>query len=337
MSTEVRTDARGPVILAGPDRSGTTLLYAIVGSHPRIAMVRRTNEWRFFYRRYGDLSDPANLDRILADLATYKRVAKLEPDIDRLRRDFEAEGPATYGRLFSLLHEQLAAREGKPRWGEKSLHTEHHTDDLFAEMPDARVVHMLRDPRDRYASVMKRHGRDVHRVAAATGRWIRSTDAGLRNRRRWPDRYRIVRYEDLVREPEPTVREVCAFLGEDYDPVMLQMEAEPEHRDTGGNSSFGDVKPGEISTVAIGRFRDRCTPMEIRFIEAMAGRRMRRVGYPLAKPSLAGTRLRYYGGFLPANAARMAAWMTLAWARGRRAVPAHGMTKDDAAEVDDGG
>jgi Sulfotransferase family len=313
----------GPVLIAGPDRSGTTLLYAIMGSHSRIAMVRRTNVWRFFYRRYGDLADPANLDRCLQELVTYRRVARLEPDAEAIRLRF-AEGPKTYGRLFSLLLEQVAEREGKPRWGDKSLHTEHHAKEVFTEFPDARIVHMLRDPRDRYSSAIKRHGRDVHRVAAATGRWLLSTRAGFRDQQRWPDRYRVVRYEDLCREPERVVREVCAFYEEEYEPAMLLMGAEPEHRDAGGNSSFGDIEPGTISTKGIGRYRTGLSAMERRFVEAMAGPLMSAVGYAPDRPSLAGHRLRYYGWFLPVNALRMVGWMTIARImvrRGRRVPP----------------
>ena len=302
----------GPVFIAGPDRSGTTLIYAILGSHSRISMVRRTNVWRFFYRRYGDLAVAANFERCLHDLILYRRIAKLQPDADRLRREFQAEGPKTYGRLFSLLHEQLAEREGKPRWGDKSLHTEHHAAEVFAEFPDARIVHMLRDPRDRYSSAIKRHGRDVHRVAAATGRWLLSTRAGLRDAQRWPDRYTIVRYEDLAREPDRVMREVCAFFGEAFEPEMLRMGAEPEHTAAGANSSFGDIEPGAISTKAIGRYRTGLSPMEWRFVQAMAGPLMRAMGYELDEVELRGTRLRYYAWFLPLNAARMLGWMTFA-------------------------
>ena len=70
---------------------------------------------------------------------------------------------------------------------------------------------MLRDPRDRYASAMKRHGRDVHRVAAATGRWLRPRAWGSATSSAGPTATRVVRYEDLVREPERVVHEVCAF------------------------------------------------------------------------------------------------------------------------------
>jgi hypothetical protein len=318
----------GPVILTGPDRSGTTLIYAIMGSHTQVHMVRRTNEWRFFYRRYGDLADRANLERCVHDLVRYRRIAKLEPDADRLLRDFAAGGPATYGRLFSLLHEQLAEREGKPRWGEKSLHTEHHAAEVFREYPDARIVHMLRDPRDRYASVAKRYGRDEHRVHAATGRWLGSTRAGLRNQQRWPDRYRVIRYEDLAREPEATAREVCDFFGLPFEPAMLRMGAEPERM--AGNSSFGDVTPGTISTAAIGRYQDVLSAMEVRFVEAMAGPLMPAVGYEPARPDLGGDGLRY-AWYLPVNAVRMVGWMALMRIRRRRHRPTHGMTAEEAA------
>jgi hypothetical protein len=37
-----------------------------------------------------------------------------------------------------------------------------------------------------------------------------------------PQRCRLVRYEDLVRGPETTLKEICRFLGEDFDPGMLR-------------------------------------------------------------------------------------------------------------------
>ena len=54
-----------PIFIAGPDRSGTTLMFALLASHPNLSMVRRTNMWRYFHGRYGDLGDPQNLERCL--------------------------------------------------------------------------------------------------------------------------------------------------------------------------------------------------------------------------------------------------------------------------------
>ena len=114
-----------PLFLAGPDRSGTSLIYTLLASHPNIAMVRRTNMWRYFYGRFGDLSDAQNLERCLTSMVTFKRMRHLLPDPDRIRREFQ-QGEPTYGRLFALFYEHHAERMGKPRWGDKSLHTEHY-------------------------------------------------------------------------------------------------------------------------------------------------------------------------------------------------------------------
>jgi sulfotransferase family protein len=314
-----------PVFVAGPDRSGTTLMFALLASHPDISMVRRTNMFRYFYERYGDLSRPENLDRCLQDMTRYRRMRHLQPDADRIRREF-LDGPPTYGRLFALFHAHHAERAGRPRWGDKSLHTEHHADEVFTAFPDARVVHMVRDPRDRYASVRKRHGADLSRVGAATARWLMSTRAGSRNAARYPDRYLLVRYEDLVREPEATTRRVCDHIGVRFTPEMLTMDGAPSHRDTGGNSSFGDLEPGAISVRAVGRFRNVLAPGDLTFIDIFAGRALARLGYERARGDLrAAQRVRFVAWELPVGAARMLGWMLFTRAelwRGERLSPA---------------
>jgi hypothetical protein len=309
-----------PVFVAGPDRSGTTLMFALLASHPDLCMVRRTNMWRYFYRRYGDLADNENLDRCLQDMMRYRRMRHLQPDADRIRREFSA-GTPSYGRLFALFHDHNAQRAGKSRWGDKSLHTEHFADDVFTEFPRARILHLVRDPRDRYASVRRRNRNDLSRVGAATGRWLRSVRAARRNTGKYPDRYRIVRYEDLVLAPESTMRHVCEFIGLPYMPRMLSMDAVPEHRDRGGNSSFGDLEPGAISVRGIGRYRATLSPADRAFIQLVAGDALAKVGYARDDVHLSATeRACFVGWLVPMQGLRMVAWMTKARLRMRRRV-----------------
>lgn len=317
--------ATAPILLTGPDRSGTTLLYALLGSHPDVSMVRRTNMWRWFDQRYGDLAVTANLDRCLDAMLRYERMDVLELDEARIRAAF-ADGPKTYGRLFDIIHSHHARRRGRSRWADKSLHTEFHADRVLAELPDARIVHMVRDPRDRYASIIRRYVDRRKGGGAIMGGWLASVRQGDRNVAHHPDRYLLLRYETLAHVPESTLLSVCDFLDLDFAPEMLGMGSVAETTDYSGNSSFGALTPGTISTRPIGRYRQVLTPRQIAFVQACAGRPMRAHGYELDDVTLpVGERLIFLARDLPVGLARLAGWMATRRRDERRSngVPEH--------------
>ena len=339
---------KAPIIVTGPDRSGTTLMFALLASHSRISMSRRTNMWRWFYGRFGDLGRPANLERCLDVMMRYHRLAQLEPDPVRITREFQ-EGEPTYGRLFDLFHQHHAEAIGKPRWGDKSLHTEHFADEIIEDFPEARIIHMMRDPRDRYASVSRRYQNRSKGVGSITGRWILSTRRGEGNVASHGDNYMVVRYEDLASSPERTLNAVCDFIGEDFESSMLSMRGAPEHGDE-GNSSFERINPGVISTRSIGRWRSVLSDREVASIQALTGGRMEHYGYkPEPPPMSARARARFVLGQLPYDAARTTGWLI---AHGRRerfggeipaqrlrevpvSVPSEGQISDSAAQGGD--
>lgn len=306
--------AGGPIFVAGLERSGTSLMYALLASHPHIAMTRRTNLWTHFYGQYGDLGDDANLDRCLGTMMRYRRLVKLRPDMERLRGEFGA-GDRTYGRLFGLLCQQHAEHLGKPRWGDKSLNTERYAQPIFDAYPDARILHMIRDPRDRFASSLTRWQRRRGGIGAGTAEWLASARLALHNERDHPGAYRVIRYESLVSAPDEAVREVCGFIGEPFAPEMLSMEGAPAFVDRGSNSSYGQRTPGTITTSSVGRFREVLSPRQIAFVQRLARGEMAQFGYeadPVPLPLFG--RVRFAVETVPLENARLLAW------RGREAV-----------------
>jgi hypothetical protein len=302
----VSNSGDGPVFICGAERSGTSLMYALLASHPQLSMIRRANMWRWFYGKFGDLGDPENLDAAIDALERYKRLAPLEADWERVRREFD-EGPPTYGRLFDLPHRHRAERIGRARWGDKSLHSEYFAREIFTEFPDARVIHMVRDPRDRYASIANRYEHSSKGIASATGRWLASVRAGETNMSRYPDRYSVVRFEDLLEDPLVVTSQTCAFIGEAFDPEMMKMSGAPEH--SHGNSSFGDLAPKTISTAPMGRYRTKLRPADIAFIQLVAGGPMRRHGYAIDAVDLRGAeRWRFAAVTAPRDSCRLAYW-----------------------------
>ncbi len=311
----------GPIFVAGLERSGTSLMFALLASHPSIAMTRRTNLWTHFYEQFGDLADDSGLERCLDMMMRYKRLLVLEPDRERLRREF-VSGDRTYPRLFALLEQQVADRLGRPRWGDKSLNTERYTDPLLAAYPDAKILHMIRDPRDRYASSKTRWGIRRGGVGAGTAEWLASAQLALENQRRYPDRYLTVRYETLVTAPEDTVRALCGFIDEPFVPEMLAMEGAPRLLEKGSNSSYGARPPGVISSDSIGRFREVLSPRQAAFIERKASQEMAAFGYDRSADHLpAAQRVRFWLSDLPLETARLSLWRIRESFKDRRGRP----------------
>jgi hypothetical protein len=293
----------GPIFIGGLGRSGKTLMRFMLSSHPNIVMSRRTNMWTTFYNRYGDLSRGDSFERCLDAMLQRKHVALLRPDPERIRQDFWRGAP-TYARLFALLHEHYAEQEGKPRWGDQTELIESRADLVLAAYPGSRMIHMVRDPRDRYEAALARRPQGRGKVGGATAMWLYSVGMAKRNQARYPDRYLTVRYETMVREPEENLRKVCAFLDEEFSPAMLTMEDIPRFQRSG-------VGPEQspISTEYIGRFRQRTSGRELAFMQAFAGRDMLAYGYDLEEIQLSfRDRLLLYLIDGPVNLARMVAW-----------------------------
>jgi hypothetical protein len=295
----------GPIFVGGLDRSGKTLMRLSLSSHPHIAMTRRTYTWTDVYGRYGDLGQPENFERCLAAMLKNRHMAVLEPDAERIRREFW-QGEASYGRLFALFHQHYAEREGKRRWGDQLAFIEHYADQVFAAYPGARMIHMVRDPRDRYEASTAPRQRRGGKAGMATARWLASAVLGQRNLRRYPGRYTIVRYEALLADRERVLRDVCAFVGEEFAPGMLTLE---------GAMRFGREED-EAEAQRDDRPRAALSPREVAFVQAYARREMAAYGYQPRQVRLSlGERLLFYCVDLPANLARAAAWRTI---EGRR-------------------
>ena len=276
----------GPIYIGGATRSGKTLMRWLLASHPHVAVSRRADMWPRFYARYGDLGRPENFDRCLEAMLARPQIAGLVTDPQEIRTDF-ALGSPTYGRLFALIQDQYAARCNKPRWGDQSGLIERFTEPVMDAYPDARILHLIRDPRDRHEAVAARAG--PHRPGSAgrsAASWLRSARLARRNATRWPDNYRIVRYETLVCRPEETMREVCAFVGEAYDPEMLRLGAtrryDHERPQDGGSP---------VSRAHVGHYRDRISQADLAFIQSIAGRPMDDFGYA-HEPTPRGLRTR---------------------------------------------
>ncbi|UCG25566.1 MAG: sulfotransferase, partial [Chloroflexota bacterium] len=232
MSEYTNHVSAGPIFIGGLSYSGKTPLRLMLSSHPLIVLSRRTYMWQRYYGRFGDLSRPDNLERCLEAMLARKSIQALSPDPERIRREFW-RGPATYSRLFEIIHCQFALSIGKRRWGAQIGLIEEYADVIFDDYPAARMIHMIRDPRARQGSVPVGRRR-AGKTGWETARWLHSARLARRNETRYVGRYLVVSHEALLADREGQLRDMCDFLGERFYPEMVTTESAVR---------FGDQKP----------------------------------------------------------------------------------------------
>lgn len=300
----------GPIFIAGTDRSGKTLMSAVLSSHSRIAIPAvGSNLWTLFYRRFGSLDSQDHFEQCLAALLSYSHVRYLEPDADRLRAEFR-QGAPTYARLFALLLQHYAERLHKARWGDQTGLIEGFADDVLAAYPNARMIHMLRDPRDRYDASLAMWPEGRLRAGGAVARWLYSARLARRNEARYAERYLVVRYEDFVHDPQGIVRTVCQFLDESFEAEMLTLSGMPGYRSK-LLEERGDAGPHHslISDRFIGVHKGRIPAGELAYLEWRAGKEMERAGYSVGGARLSGVhRARFVLLDIPLNELRLRFW-----------------------------
>jgi hypothetical protein len=192
-----------------------------------------------------------------------------------------------HAHFIDLFLTHYARQHGKQRWAEKTPQNIRHIGWIIAHWPKAKIIHVIRDGRDTVCSI-RTHPRfriiDGEKIPTGINRplqpciesWLRDTGSGLQWRGH--PNYREVRYEDLVLQPEPTLRRVCEFIGEAFDPALLRYHEQPRDA-TNFITNVAATKP--LKTSAIGRWRDNFKPEELELFQRLAGARMAELGYTL--------------------------------------------------------
>lgn len=194
----------GPIFIIGAMGSGSTLLRLILDSHDNIAIPQETG----FMRAY-------NAHQYIPFKWSGRNWARR---MGWSREELDEELAAFYDRIFR----RYAAKHGKSRWGDKTPFHTWHVDDMARIFPDAAFVAIVRHPGGCVGSNMTRWGQSVRHASDHYRRYNMEIArlAGVHG-----DRFAVVRYEDLVLRPEPLLRELLDWLGEEWSSGVLEHHA----------------------------------------------------------------------------------------------------------------
>lgn len=264
----------GPFFIVGSARSGTTLLRVIFNAHPGIAVPP---ESRFVTELWRG-SDEVGVASFLKAMADHPQFRSWGLPIDDVRAQIGPEARVRYPVALAAAYRAYAIRAGKTRWGDKTPRYVESIPLLDRLFPDARIIHLVRDGRNvalSYANVPF----GPKTVAKAASLWARRVMQGVRDGRPLGgSRYRELRYEDLVSDPERHVRELCAFIEIEFSPDMMEY-TEKAKGFVFEKARTYNPRVLEKPTTDVRSWKDEMPAAHIEVFEAVAGEVLDLFGY----------------------------------------------------------
>lgn len=306
------TDLEHPIFIVGPGRSGTTLLRSLLSAHSQMMITPETHFMKQAEEDGGlDNGVPTDFETFWSKYTDSIRFADLGVDADRCLDLVDEQGERTFRNVFAALLAAYGERTGKRRVGEKTPGHVYFIPYLLAWFPEARMVIMQRDPRAIIASQLRSpwlhnhlSSRSVRRpivlrtrlyqVAHSAKNWVRIYER-IVPEWRGDSRVCMVSYEAIVQNVEGEMHKLCDFLGESFEPAMLNDRSSDTVPRPSGTETMGDdawrqwrrehhaktLQP--VSSDSLDKWREGLTGLEVAMIEGHCERGMRAAGY---RPSL---------------------------------------------------
>jgi hypothetical protein len=151
--------------------------------------------------------------------------------------------------------------------------------------PDGRLIFLIRDPRDLLCSITHFNARrgylSFNRQSVATDEeyvplLFKRLIGQHRLNAQCAGRVMAVRYEDLIRQPLPTLERIFNFFELETTPAMLREMLESGHASASKNPNHVTSKSTEES---IGRWRRDLSPHLVRLVEEHASELLDAYGY----------------------------------------------------------
>ena len=275
--------AAEPFFVVGAQRSGTTMLRLMLNNHPCLAVPFESGFIPVFFRRlgeYGDLAQPANAARLLQDICRHPKVEKgrLVPDAGAVL----SRRIATYRDLVDAIFSEYAQRKGKRRWGDKTPAYITELEILLQIFPSCRLIHMVRDGRDVALSLggISWGSRHIPRVAED---WRWKTVVAHKIGAVLGERFLEVRFEDVITDPERELHRICDFLGETFDPAVLQYAENAETEMPADSMQWHRTSTTPPDPEKVYEWKRRMPVADRILFEAVAGDALELFGYELER------------------------------------------------------
>lgn len=190
--------------VCGALRSGTSLLHLMLNHHPKIV---NPGEFDFFFDKVSDDYTSPKINDYEKWLSTHRIFLSKNLKILNNTQNFND--------VLSYFIEQLRVPNKV-----LAINIHRHFDKILPYFPDAKYVHLIRDPRDVARSSIGMGW--AGNVYYGIDHWINSENSWQKLKPSLSkDQYIEIFFEDLIIKPEVTLKNLTEFFEVEYDPLML--------------------------------------------------------------------------------------------------------------------
>lgn len=289
------------IFITGASRSGTTMLNDIFGKHTNVLGL---NELHAF----GDLIQSNALGKTLSEAEQTKLATTI---LKRQKYNiWKADQPLNDNCLLTKVMDKLTATdgtaadvfrvcvmecgavEGKEWVSEQTPRNIFFASDLLNAYPEAQIVHIVRNPKSVLASqkskwrqrflgankipmmVVVRTWCNYHPITLSK-LWVKANMKAIQHESH--ERFHMIRFEDILDNPEDAISSLCDKVGIEFEPTMLKIKHE--------GSSHQQVKTGVtgISKATTESWRKSLSSSDVLVSEKMTEELMQRFGYEKTK------------------------------------------------------
>jgi len=295
------------IFICGHRKSGTTLMLNLLDNHPELSVYPADSGFFYMYYPVCEIENYSsdekinvmvtkiigNLEDELQNLSEKER-GGIDFDIENFKKDFinfaKQNQLTPKDMLVSLSQAFKKNYKNSPsqtKWVEKTTSTEIYALDVSNWFPKSKFIHIIRDPRDNWASLKSGWDDRYKNFNDSKQRLIQSLiDRGklgmefakYNEKIFGKEKYLIIKFENLTRNPRETLNEICDFLQIKFDKILLEPTV------CGVNwkgNSFDGIEFRSISDVNVTRWKERIDENEAKLIEYYFADIMKNFGYEL--------------------------------------------------------
>jgi hypothetical protein len=280
--------------IIGRPRSGTTLVRVLFEAHPHVIIPPESPFIIGLYKKYARITfwDEKIIKDFTEDIFKQRYFDKWLIRRDELYAHLLKEiGENTFQQIVRrvcLSYKSVFEKEEIKLIGDKNPFYSLYADRIHKLFPEAKIIHITRDYRDNYLSLINVNF-EVPIVPLVVYRWKFAWKRMQKLKRQNPGLIYSLKYEDLATNPEEIFKELCGFVGLEFDPHVLsfyEKKAEAE-KAYAGSSEIAIVHKSlfnPISTDRMNLWKKELTERQIKVADLVAGKTATKAGYERKYP-----------------------------------------------------